>query len=58
MDYELTIEEQVYYSTYANIEICDLCGGYYGFLNLYDGYPFIQHTDRQLLCNKCRFNAL
>ena len=40
-----------------NIEICDLCGEYYGFLNLYNDCVFIEHTDTQLLCSKCRFNA-
>ena len=47
MHKELTIEEEIYYANYAEIEICDCCGDYYGIF-------IIEYNGIQFLCSKCR----
>jgi len=51
---ELTQEEINYYANYSKIEICDLCGDYFYFLNLHDGDDFVEYNGRQFLCELCR----
>jgi hypothetical protein len=51
---ELTFDEMVYYSNYAGIDTCDLCGEYFGIINYHDSGDFVVFNGKQFLCKKCR----
>ena len=53
-DNGLTLEEEAFLGNVAEIEICDLCGMYFGIINHHENDIFIEYNGRQFLCNKCR----
>ena len=53
-NHQLTVDEEVYYANYGNIEYCDLCGNDGGIINRHDGKKYIEYNGVQFLCEKCR----
>ncbi len=53
MENELTETEEVHYSNYSLIDICDGCHDYYPIHNHHDGKNYLTWTGKQLYCLKC-----
>lgn len=50
----LTPEEEVYYSNYALIDLCDECGDYFPIHNHHDNaYDFLTWANGRLYCQGC-----
>jgi len=52
-DAGLTLEEEIYYADYAEIDICDLCGNYIPIINWNDGENHLTFCGGKLYCQKC-----
>ena len=51
---ELTLEEQVYYANYAEVDVCDCCGNYTAIKNWHDGDNYLTWVAGKLYCQKCK----
>lgn len=49
----LSIEEEVYYTNYGLIDMCDCCQDYYPIHYYQDRKNYITFTGKQFLCQKC-----
>jgi hypothetical protein len=49
----LTLEEEVYYANYAEIDVCECCGNYVGIKNWHDDTNFLTWMAGKLYCQKC-----